>query len=339
MMMAVQIKYQLILLTNSHRNRSFCRLSYLNCGHQDNKTRIQRSAFRQRLVSKTLDQASLPSKQASQTMDQASKYEDQADQASQILLEKRAHSKINMATIPLMDDVEYGGKNDEGIQDDFMYRNNVHNASVQIRLGFLRKVYSLLFVQLLLTTIIGFTLISVGPAKLFVQENTWMITLGFISNIVILIALHIKRKETPINFILLAIFTVVEAYTIGVIVSFYDQYVVLQAFLLTVLVLGGLTAYTFQTKRDFSNLGIVLFSALIILIVGGLIQLFVRSTTFEFALSIFGAFIFALFIVYDTQNLMLRVSPEEYILATIELYLDIINLFLYILRALDAARR
>uniref|UniRef100_A0A0A9ZCR4 Protein lifeguard 4 n=1 Tax=Lygus hesperus TaxID=30085 RepID=A0A0A9ZCR4_LYGHE len=244
-----------------------------------------------------------------------------------------------MATIPLMDDVEYGGKNDEGIEDDFMYRNNVHSASVQIRLGFLRKVYSLLFVQLLLTTVIGFTLIAVEPAKLFVQENTWMITLGFISNIVILIALHIKRKETPINFILLAIFTVVEAYTIGVIVSFYDQYVVLQAFLLTVLVLGGLTAYTFQTKRDFSNLGIVLFSALIILIFGGLIQLFIRSTAFEFAISIFGAFIFALFIVYDTQNLMLRVSPEEYILATIELYLDIINLFLYILRALDAARR
>ncbi|KAF6199883.1 hypothetical protein GE061_006181 [Apolygus lucorum] len=79
MMMAPQIKYQLILMTNSHRNRSFCRLSYLNCGHQDNKTHIQRSAFRQRLVSKTLDQASLPSKQASQAMDQASKYEDQAE--------------------------------------------------------------------------------------------------------------------------------------------------------------------------------------------------------------------------------------------------------------------
>ncbi|KAF6209428.1 hypothetical protein GE061_015175 [Apolygus lucorum] len=83
MMMAPQIKYQLILLTNSHRNRSFCRLSYLNCGHQDNKTRIQRSAFRQRLVSKTLDQASLPSKQASQAMDQASKYEDQAEMSLQ----------------------------------------------------------------------------------------------------------------------------------------------------------------------------------------------------------------------------------------------------------------
>ncbi|BES96776.1 UPF0005 [Nesidiocoris tenuis] len=245
-----------------------------------------------------------------------------------------------MSTTPLMqDDAEFGGKHDDRIEDDFLFRNNVHGASVQIRLGFLRKVYSLLFVQLLVTTIIGFTLINVPAAKGFVQANTWMITIGFLSNIVVLIALHFKRKETPTNFVLLAIFTVVQAYTVGVLVSFYDGYVVLQAFLLTVLVMGGLTAYTFQTKRDFSNMGVLLFTALIVLIFGGLIQLFVQSSALEFGISIFGAFIFALFIVYDTQNLMLRVSPEEYILATIELYLDIINLFLYILRALEAARR
>ncbi|CAB0010660.1 unnamed protein product [Nesidiocoris tenuis] len=285
-----------------------------------------------------------------------------------------------MSTTPLMqDDAEFGGKHDDRIEDDFFFRNNVHGASVQIRLGFLRKVYSLLFVQLLVTTIIGFTLINVPAAKGFVQAKlvflyrqlfdidgevgtigivavltkwryeisplrrryavTWMITIGFLSNIVVLIALHFKRKETPTNFVLLAIFTVVQAYTVGVLVSFYDGYVVLQAFLLTVLVMGGLTAYTFQTKRDFSNMGVLLFTALIVLIFGGLIQLFVQSSALEFGISIFGAFIFALFIVYDTQNLMLRVSPEEYILATIELYLDIINLFLYILRALEAARR
>lgn len=246
-----------------------------------------------------------------------------------------------MSTAPLLhddDDVEFGGKND-GIENDFMYRNNVLNASVQIRLGFLKKVYSLLFVQLLITTIIGFTFMSVEPVKLFVQQNSWMLFLGFFLSITILLFLHVLRKETPINFILLAIFTVVQAYTVGVVVSFYDQYVVLQAFFLTVAVLAGLTAYTFQTKRDFSNIGVVLFSALFILIIGGILQIFIQSNAFDFAISVFGAFIFALFIIYDTQNLMQRVSPEEYISATIELYLDIINLFLYILKALNAARQ
>ena len=45
------------------------------------------------------------------------------------------------------------------------------------------------------------------------------------------------------------------------------------------------------------------------------------------------------FIIYDTQMIMTRVSPEEYIIATIELYLDIINLFIEILKILEKANR
>ena len=49
--------------------------------------------------------------------------------------------------------------------------------------------------------------------------------------------------------------TVVQAYTLGVVVSFYEVSVVLQAFFLTCAVVAGLTAFTFQTKRDFSHWG------------------------------------------------------------------------------------
>jgi len=69
------------------------------------------------------------------------------------------------------------------------------------------------------------------------------------------VALHIKRRDTPINFILLAAFTVVEAYTVGVIVTFYDVAIVIQAFFLTAGVVAGLTAFTMQSKRDFSGWG------------------------------------------------------------------------------------
>ena len=48
---------------------------------------------------------------------------------------------------------------------------------------------------------------------------------------------------------------------------------------------------------------------------------------------------FAGFIIYDTQMIMTRVSPEEYIIATIELYLDIINLFIEILKILEKVNR
>lgn len=82
-----------------------------------------------------------------------------------------------------------------------------------------------------------------------------------------------------------------------------------------------------------------LFVGLCVLLLSGIIQLFVGGNEFEFFLSLGGALLFSLFIVYDTQLLMKTLSPEEYVLATINLYMDIINLFIYILRAMEAARR
>lgn len=82
-----------------------------------------------------------------------------------------------------------------------------------------------------------------------------------------------------------------------------------------------------------------LFAGLCILIVGGLMQVFIQSTIFEIAISLGGALVFCFFIIFDTQIIMKTLSPEEYILATINLYMDIINLFLYILRILQALNR
>lgn len=233
-------------------------------------------------------------------------------------------------------DVESGGKS---IENDFAYRNNVAQASVQIRLGFLRKVYSLLSIQLLVTVVCGFVFMFIPKVRFYIHNNDWLLSVSIILSVVVLIALHSKRRESPINLILLAAFTVVQAYSVGVFVTFFDQFVVLQALVLTVAVVFGLTTFTFQTKRDFSSFGTFLFAALCVLIVAGILQIFFGSTTLELFLSIGGALIFSLFIIYDTQDMMSRLSPEEYILATINLYLDIINLFVYILRALETVRR
>lgn len=75
------------------------------------------------------------------------------------------------------------------------------------------------------------------------------------------------------------------------------------------------------------------------MLVAGFLQIFIKSNGFELVISIGGAFLFCMFILYDTQMMMQTLSPEEYILATINLYLDIINLFVYILRILQAANR
>jgi FtsH-binding integral membrane protein len=60
------------------------------------------------------------------------------------------------------------------------------------------------------------------------------------------------------------------------------------------------------------------------------------SSGFHFIVALGSAFLFSAYIVYDTQQILKRASPEEYILASVELYLDIINLFLSVLRILNS---
>ena len=68
-------------------------------------------------------------------------------------------------------------------------------------------------------------------------------------------------------------------------------------------------------------------------------QIFFWGEAMEFVISVAGAIIFCGFIIFDTHLIMHKLSPEEYILASVNLYLDFINLFLYILRILQAMRR
>ncbi|XP_030032228.1 protein lifeguard 4 [Manduca sexta] len=245
-----------------------------------------------------------------------------------------------MAAIPLMyaqEDCELGGK--ESIEDDFAYRNNVMNADKEIRLGFIRKVYGLLTVQLLATVAIAAVFLLVEPVQGFIHRNDWMILVAFILSLGTLFALIAKRRDTPANLYLLAAFTAVQAYTIGVVVSYYNTAVVLQALGLTFAVVFSLTLYTLNTKRDFSFVGYGIIAGLTVLIIGGILQIFIQSSAFEIALSFTGAVFFALFLIFDTQQMMTTLSPEEYILATINLYMDILNLFLYILRILNELNR
>ncbi|TGZ53123.1 Transmembrane BAX inhibitor motif-containing protein [Temnothorax longispinosus] len=287
-----------------------------------------------------------------------------------------------MAAVPLMlleEDVERGGKErpDHEIEDDFAYRNNVHNADIKIRMGncatlqkfkitltyacykvliivmivivminicnngcFLRKVYGLLTIQILMTVALASVFVMSSTVKLYVKDNLgWSMSLVFFLTMGILIALMIKRRDHPANLILLGAFTLVMAYNVGVMVSMYDTTVVLEALFITLTVLLSLTAYTFQTKRDFSFLGFGLFIGLWCLLLGSVMQIFVQSTALELAMSIGGALLFCLFIVFDTQLIMHTLSPEEYILATINIYLDIINLFSHILRVLAISRQ
>lgn len=146
-----------------------------------------------------------------------------------------------------------------------------------------------------------------------------------------------KRKSYPTNLLFLSLFTLTEAYTISVIVSFYKSSVVLQAVLLTGAIFIFLTAFACQTKYDFTSWMPYLFGGLWGLLMFGLMSMFFPySSTTELIYGGIAALLFSAYILVDTQLILRRHHVEEEIAAAISLYLDIINLFLAILRILNS---
>ncbi|XP_064021968.1 protein lifeguard 4 [Pogoniulus pusillus] len=225
------------------------------------------------------------------------------------------------------------------IEDDFNYGSNVASSSVHIRMAFLRKVYGILSIQVLLTTLTSAVFLYSTEVQAFIREWPFLILISGIGALPLMVALIFCRHQHPVNLYLLFGFTLLEALTVGIAVSFYDASVVFQAFLLTTAVFLGLTAYTSQSKRDFSRFGAGLFTCLWILILSCFLRLFFYNDTVELVFAAAGALLFCGFIIYDTHLLMHKLSPEEYIVAAINLYLDIVNLFIHLLNSLQALNK
>jgi hypothetical protein len=111
---------------------------------------------------------------------------------------------------------------------------------------------------------------------------------------------------------------------------------------LTCAVTVALTIFAFQTKIDFTTCGGMLCAMLVVLMIGGImIPIFGVSKWTVVAYGSAGALIFSLYIVYDTQLMMggshkYSLDPEEYIFAALNIYLDVINLFMYLVMIIAA---
>lgn len=146
-----------------------------------------------------------------------------------------------------------------------------------------------------------------------------------------------KRKSYPTNLLFLTGFTLLEAYSISVIVSLYDSGIVLNATILTGGIFIFLTAFACQSKYDFTSWMPYLFGALWGLVLFGfMFMFFPYSSTGELVYGGISALLFSAYILVDTQMVIRKHHVEEEIAAAISLYLDIINLFLAILRILNS---
>jgi FtsH-binding integral membrane protein len=224
------------------------------------------------------------------------------------------------------------------IPDDFKYGTTVFESAPEIRNAFVRKVYTILFCQILATCIVAGGISQSDSAIFWVQTHTWAFYVPLFGTLINLGFLWWKRHSHPANLILLSTFTLMEAFTLGVTVAFFDNIVVLQALLITLGVFLGLTLFTFQSKYDFSGLGPWLFGGLIALLMTGIIHIFFPfSKTLDLIYAIGGTLLFSGYIVYDTHVICKKLSPDEFIVGALNLYLDFINLFISILRLLNNA--
>lgn len=216
--------------------------------------------------------------------------------------------------------------------------------SPELRWSFIRKVYSIISIQLLATIAVAATVVKVEPISVFfttTNAGLALYILLIITPLIVMCPLYYYHQKHPVNYLLLAIFTVSIAFAVGLTCAFTSGKVILEAVILTAVVVVSLTLYTFwAVKRghDFNFLGPFLFGALIVLVVFSFIQIFFPLG--KISVMIYGcvaSIIFCGYIVYDTDNLIKRHSYDEYIWAAVSLYLDVINLFLSLLSLLRAA--
>lgn len=110
------------------------------------------------------------------------------------------------------------------------------------------------------------------------------------------------------------------------------------AFLLTVMGFGGLTGYVFVSKRDFSFLRGFVSIGLFVLLGAMLLNFFVGGESFGLAISSVGVILFGAFVLYDTSRL-LREESRDAVGGALSLYLNFVNMFLFLLRILASGRR
>ncbi|KAK0177679.1 hypothetical protein PV328_001708 [Microctonus aethiopoides] len=208
-----------------------------------------------------------------------------------------------------------------------------------IRKGFIRKVYSILMCQLLVTVLITAFFVFHKPTQYYFHAHREYFFGTLIFTIILVFFMvcctNIRRKA-PMNYIFLFVFTLAESFLVGIIASLYSSETILIAAALTVAVCLALTIFAFQTKWDFTTLNASLFIALLLFTAFGISTIFLYSKILSLIYATCGVLLFSLYLIHDTQLMMggkhkYTISPEEYIFGALNLYLDVIRIFLHIL--------
>ena len=227
-------------------------------------------------------------------------------------------------------------------------RQNVAQAQlysvprVEVR-PLLRSVYLWMTLGLLLTAVVAFAVADYAPHLLQNVLLVWGILIAQLILVVVLAA-AIWRLSFGAAALIFVLYAALTGFSLSGIVLYYSLGTLTQAFLSTAALFGVMSIVGLTTKADLSKLGTYLIIGLVGIIIAMFINFFLRSSAFDFVISIVGVIIFTGLTAYDTQKIArLAADPriegegsqlagKLSILGALMLYLDFLNLFLFLLR-------
>jgi uncharacterized protein len=209
---------------------------------------------------------------------------------------------------------------------------------------FLTQAFAWMFGGLLLTAGVAYV-VSSSPALLDFAASAWLLLVFGQLGLVVAISALIGRISATVALGLFFAYAASVGLTIGLIVTLYTGESVASAFFSASAMFGGAAIYGATTKRSLAGLGGYLFMGLIGLIVASVVNIFLGSSMIGWVISIVGVLLFVALTAYDVQ----RIQRGDYAAATgsmekgavigaLRLYLDFINIFLFLLRLFGSSR-
>ena len=218
-----------------------------------------------------------------------------------------------------------------------MYENQEwsEQAVVANTTSLINKVYGIMTLGLFVTALTAYyTAMNVMPDTI-AQLYTPAVIFEFI--LVLALSFLATKMSGTVAFLCFLLYAVVNGFTLSVLLYAYSMTAITKAFAVTGGTFGAMCLFGTVTRRDLSRLGGLLFMALLGIIIATVVNIFLKSSGFDFFLCILGVLVFVGLTAYDAQKIR-RLAENGItggsiaVLGALTLYLDFINLFLYILR-------
>jgi len=220
----------------------------------------------------------------------------------------------------------------------------VSDASSEERMDFAQKVYGIVGVQLGVTAMMCLAAMK-STAFLAILAQPALCILSLIGVIVISCMFACSkdmRSNVPTNYCLLLLFTIFEGHTVAIACAVYDPEVVVLALIATAGIFLVVTGYAITAKRDFTIAWQIMLTLALASLFVGIVRIFYNTAGMELVGCFVGILAGCYYILYDTQMIFggyqHSFELDDYILAALNIYVDIIILFLKLLKFLDKLR-